>query len=89
MLLCMRTTIDVADPLVRQARQLAEKRGTTLRALVEEGLRLVLERSRAARPYRLPDHCFGGRGARAGLADGLGETDWERIRDLSYEGRGS
>ena len=85
----MRTSVDLADPLLREARRLAERRGTTLRALIEEGLRLVLERPRVARPYRLADHSFGGKGAAAGMVEGLRETDWERIRDLSYHADGA
>ncbi len=38
----MKTTIDIADPLLREARKLANREGTTLRALVEQGLRHVI-----------------------------------------------
>ncbi len=37
----MKTTLEIADPLLRAARSLARRRGTTLRALVEAGLRKV------------------------------------------------
>lgn len=33
-------------------------------------------------PFQLPDASFG----EGGLVERLDETDWERIRDLSYEG---
>ncbi|MBW2245376.1 MAG: DUF2191 domain-containing protein, partial [Deltaproteobacteria bacterium] len=39
----MKTTIDIADSILEQARDLAARQGTTLRALVEEGLRGVVE----------------------------------------------
>jgi len=39
----MKTTIDIADPLLDEARKLAAREGTTLRALVERGLRVRLE----------------------------------------------
>jgi Arc/MetJ family transcription regulator len=42
MLLCMRTTIDVNDALLRRAKQRAAKDGTTLRELVEAALRRYL-----------------------------------------------
>jgi hypothetical protein len=43
----MKTTIDVSDALFNSAKELAQKRQTTLRALVEEGLRRVLADSQA------------------------------------------
>jgi predicted transcriptional regulator len=51
----MKTTIEISDDLLRRARQLADERGLTLRALVEEGLRLSLQaRSEPAQPtFRL------------------------------------
>ena len=38
----MKTTIELSDALFCSARQLAQQRQTTLRALVEEGLRRIL-----------------------------------------------
>ncbi len=52
----MKTTIDINDALFHGARQLATDKGTTLRALVEEGLRMVLERGNqppAAVPFKV------------------------------------
>ena len=40
----MKTTIEINDELFRSARRRAADTGTTLRALVEEGLRSVLAR---------------------------------------------
>jgi Bacterial antitoxin of type II TA system, VapB len=40
----MKTTIEINDELFRSARQRAADTGTTLRALVEDGLRSVLAR---------------------------------------------
>ena len=42
MYICMRTTIDISNPLAIRARKLAAERQTSLKSLVEEGLRLVL-----------------------------------------------
>ena len=81
----MKTTIDIADRLAREARQAAKRRGTTLRALVEEGLRLVIERDPErprTKPFRLVT--FRGRGTQPGIEEG----DWETIRSLIYEGHG-
>lgn len=53
----MKTTIDVSDALFNSAKELANRSHTTLRALVEEGLRRVLADSQApAKPaFRLKD----------------------------------
>jgi len=44
----MKTTIDIADALLIEAKQAAAARGETLRELVEEGLRMTLNRLREA-----------------------------------------
>lgn len=85
MLWHMRTSIDIPDALLARARRLAEARGTTLREIVLDGLRTVVEQSpRKTASFRLRDASFGD----GGLTEGLHEADWERIRDLAYEGRG-
>jgi hypothetical protein len=50
MLLCMRTTVDINDRLFREAKRKAAERGTSLRQVIEEALRLYLRgRKREAR----------------------------------------
>jgi hypothetical protein len=79
-----KTTLDISDPLLRDAKKLAAAEGTTLRALVEQGLRnVVAERRRRAQPFRLRKASVAGQGLNPEL-----DGDWQRIRDLSYEGRG-
>jgi hypothetical protein len=39
----MKTTIEIADDLLARAQRLAQQEKTTLRALTEQGLRLVLK----------------------------------------------
>jgi hypothetical protein len=84
MRICMRTSFDLPDALFAKAKRLAQARGTTLRELTIEGLEAVLDRHRRRAPFRLRDASYGG----GGLIDGLDETDWDRIRDLAYDGRG-
>ncbi|MHB8418249.1 MAG: hypothetical protein ACYDCL_09245 [Myxococcales bacterium] len=81
----MKTTIDIADPLLREAKRLAGRRQLTLKALIEQALRDELDRSRRTAPAaELEIHTFKGRG----LQPGLSWDDWSTFRDLAYEGRG-
>lgn len=81
----MKTTVELPDNLVKQARKLARAEGATLRALVEEGLQHAL-RVRAQRERkRLDFPAFGG----SGLTEAFRDADWTRIRDEVYRGRGS
>jgi hypothetical protein len=69
---------------LREAKKLAAREGTTLRALVELGLRRVLAERKQRRPFRLRKASFRGHG----LDPELAEAGWDRIRDLAHEGRG-
>jgi Arc/MetJ family transcription regulator len=82
----MKTTIEIADALLADARRVAEREGTTLRALVEDGLRQLLKgRGDESHPFRLHMVTFAGDGLQPGVAEG----GWDRIRGLVYEGRGA
>lgn len=80
----MKTTIDIADALLERAKRVAARRRTTLRALVEEGLRHVLDEPRRAGGFRLRRASFRGQGLRPEVGDG----SWERIRSIIYDDRG-
>lgn len=58
----MRTTVDLPDELLRQARQRAAREGTTLTALLADGLRVRLSDAPAGRRRRraLPVSKVGG-----------------------------
>jgi Bacterial antitoxin of type II TA system, VapB len=77
----MKTTLDISDPLLREARKVAAREGTTLRALVEQGLRQVVAEKKRKSPFRLRKASFKGDGLRQ-------DAGWDRLRDLIYEGRG-
>ena len=81
----MKTTLEISDPLLREARKVAARERTTLRALVEQGLRQVVLQKKQRSEFRLRDASFKGHGLRGELMD----ANWEQIRDLAYEGRGS
>jgi hypothetical protein len=82
----MKTTLDIADPLFAEAKRIATRDGETLRSLVEQGLRKVLaERARRPRPFRLRD-CSVGNPGDVSRYDAL---SWEEKRELMYGDRGA
>ena len=81
----MKTTVEIADALLEEARRLAESEGTTTRALIEEGLRHVVHERKGGPAFRLRKASFRGQG----LRPEVGEGSWDRMRDLAYEGRGA
>jgi hypothetical protein len=86
MVLPMKTTLDIADPLMAQVRRIAERDGETLRSLVEQGLRkVVAERNARPKPFKLRDCSVKGEGVQPEFEN----ATWEQWRDLIYEGRGS
>lgn len=80
----MKTTVELSEPLMREAREAAVREGRTLRSLLEEGLREVLARRKKKARFRLRDGSFRGKG----LQPGVDLSNWDEIRSLVYEGRG-
>jgi hypothetical protein len=81
----MKTTIEISDPLLREARKIASREGVTLRTLVERGLhRVVAETKTPGAPFKLRRASFKGKG----LQDEQRDASWEKLRDMIYEGRG-
>ncbi len=80
----VKTTIEISDALLVAAKRHATERGTTLRALVEEGLRTVLDSRPEADAFTLRDASVEGEGLRPELCEG----GWDRIASVAYEGRG-
>ena len=80
----MKTTIEIADALLEEARRVADAEGLTLRTLVEAGLRRELAGRPGKRRFELRRASFRGEGLQAGLSEG----SWEQIRELAYEGCG-
>lgn len=82
----MKTTIELPDDLLERGKALARRENSTLKALIEEGLRRVLrERARAGKqtaPFAVqPFHGDG-------LSPEFADAGWERIRDEIYRDRG-
>jgi hypothetical protein len=76
----MKTTLDISDPLLHEARRLAARENTTLRALVEQGLRKVVSEMQQRKAFRLRKASFRGQGLRPEMRD----VSWDRLRDLAY-----
>ena len=81
----MKTTVEIPEGLLREAKRVALREKTTVRALIERGLRAVVEGRRTAIPFVLRSAAFDG----DGLVAGRSLRDWEAIRDLSYSERGA
>jgi hypothetical protein len=80
----MKTTLEIASPLLKEAKALARSEGTTVRALVERGLQLALSERRRGRSFKLHDASVAGKG----LHPDAGGRSWDELRARSYEGRG-
>jgi Bacterial antitoxin of type II TA system, VapB len=80
----MKTTVEIPDPLLEEARRLAAREGTTLRALIEEGLRRIVADRKRTGAFRLRKATFKGDGLQSAVAG----SSWDRLREMAYEGRG-
>lgn len=67
MLCCMRTTLDINDPLLADAKGLAAQRGLSLKALVEEALRDRLHAAAGKQRVAEPLPTYSGADLQAGV----------------------
>lgn len=83
----MKTTVEIPDALFKRLREKAAKDNTTLKELLSTALRQFLSPPKKPphRPFKLKDGSVMG----TGFAPGIREGDWEQIRDIIYEGRGT
>ena len=77
----MKTTIDIHDELLVRAKRIARNTGRPLRAVVEEGLRLVLSAPETPESYRLPDLSIGD----PTDDDPLEAYSWQDLSEMIYE----
>lgn len=75
----MKTTVEITDALLAAARETAARENTTVRALIEDGLRKVLEQRGARAAFRLRKASFRGRG----LSPEAVAQSWDRLRDTT------
>jgi hypothetical protein len=85
MVRCMKTTVDLSDGLLRQAKRVAARDRTTVKALIEQGLRAAIAERTRASGFTLRKAAFRG----DGLVAGRSLQDWASIRDLVYAERGA
>ncbi len=81
MVTLMKTTIDISAALYEEVRRVAQEENTTVKALVEEGLRHTLAEHKRRAPFTLRNAAFKGDGLQS-------ESSWDQIRNAAYEGRG-
>lgn len=81
----VKTTVEISNSLLREARKLAARQGVTLRTLVERGLHRVISETRRGTPFKLRRASFKGKGLQPEARD----APWDRLRDLAYQGRGA
>ena len=79
----MKITLDIHDGLLDRAKRHAKKTGRPLRAVVEDGLRLVLAAPVLPHHYQLPDLSVGD----ADAADPLEAYSWQELRGMICEKR--
>jgi hypothetical protein len=71
--------------LLQEAKKIAARDGTTLRVLVEQGLRHELQQRARSTEFHLRKASYKGKGLQPD-AKGLA---WDQLRELAYSGRGS
>jgi len=80
----MKTTVEISDSLLRQARKLAQREGVTLRSVIERGLHSVIEGQKKTTRFRMRRAGFAG----DGLQNDVRGASWDTLRDLAYRDRG-
>ncbi|HWG36813.1 MAG TPA: hypothetical protein VN690_03770 [Terriglobales bacterium] len=74
----MKTTVEVEDALLRSVKRYGAERGLSFRAMVERGLRQLLEGTgERGNPYRMKDCTVDGQGMEK-------DFSWDEIREMLY-----
>ena len=79
----MKTTVEISDALLEEAKRIASRESSTLRELIEEGLRRSLDERKKRKSFRLRRASFRGKGLQAGVS-----PEWNQLREAVYKGRG-
>jgi hypothetical protein len=81
----VKTSVELPDSLLREAKRVALRERTTVRALIERDLRTVIADRRPAARFALRKASFRG----DGLAAGASLRDWDSILGAIYPERGA
>lgn len=81
----MKTTIELPEALFEKAKRHARKHKTTLKALIEQGLRQVMATKPDTPPFKLRDASVNGKGLNPEFQD----ASWEQLRDAIYPKQGA
>ena len=84
MVIHMKTTIQIPDVLFEEVRMLARQENTTVKVIIEEGLRRIISERKRRSYFKLRKVTFKGKG----LLPHLAGTSWDQTLQVSYEGRG-
>lgn len=79
----MRTSVEITDSLYEQARELAHRRNSTLRELIERGLRKVVREEqddRVDKKFKLRNITYG----KGGLKDEFKDASWEEQLEVIH-----
>lgn len=77
----MKTTVNLPDELIREAQELARRERTTLKELIETGLRTVVKQRSGESHFVLEDAAVDGHGLRPEFRG----ASWEQLRDTIYQ----
>lgn len=84
MVIHMKTTIQIPDVHFEEVRMLARQENTTVKVIIEEGLRPIISERKRRSYFKLRKVTFKGKG----LLPHLAGTSWDQTLQVSYEGRG-
>ena len=83
--MAMKTTVEISDGLLEEARAAAAREGVTVRALIERGLRGVVREAAERKPFKLRRASFKGKGRQPEYET----AGWDQVRDAIYRDRGA
>lgn len=82
----MKTTVEIADALLAEAKKFARERDITLRELIESGLRKELaEINRCEPPFVWRHQPYGDPKADGWLNPPFSDGDWRTLREVANE----